>query len=209
MADQQSAEEIVDYYEVLQISPKAQPETIHRVYRMMAARLHPDNAETGDLEKFLLLTCAYEVLSDSERRAAYDAVREMQRTEPIPVFNTREFMDGMEGELNRRLGVLSLLYNQRRMDENHPGLSVLELEKRMNFPREHLHFTAWYLKAKGYLVVEDNSDFVLTASGADYVEQHYGENKILRRLVTRGETLFSSPSATDDRGPRTGPGTPV
>ena len=33
----------VDYYEVLQVSQNAEPETIHRVYRIMAARFHPDN----------------------------------------------------------------------------------------------------------------------------------------------------------------------
>jgi curved DNA-binding protein CbpA len=197
MAPQESTEEIVDYYEMLQISPKAQPETIHRVYRMMAARLHPDNRDTGDAEKFLILTCAYEVLSDPERRAAYDIVRERQQAKPIAVFNTREFMEGMEGEINRRMGVLSLLYNQRRMDENQPGLSVLELEKRMNFPREHLHFTAWYLKAKGYVTVEDNADFVLTAAGVDYVELHYGENTVLRKLISRGEPLAGRPSGLE------------
>jgi curved DNA-binding protein CbpA len=195
MSDPQNADDIVDYYETLQISPKAQPETIHRVYRMMAARLHPDNKQTGDSEKFLLLTYAYEVLSDPERRAAYDAVRERQRATPLALFNTREFMDGMDGEINRRLGVLSLLYNQRRMDENKPGLSLLELEKRMNFPREHLHFTAWYLKAREYVMVADNTDFVLTAAGVDYVELHYGENTILRKLISQGDSLLTSPSA--------------
>src|SRR4051812_13398865 len=38
----------VDYYELLQISPNAEPETIHRVYKMLAQRYHPDNPETGD-----------------------------------------------------------------------------------------------------------------------------------------------------------------
>jgi curved DNA-binding protein CbpA len=35
--------EAVDYYEFLQISPNADADTIHRVYRFLAARLHPDN----------------------------------------------------------------------------------------------------------------------------------------------------------------------
>src|SRR5579872_2360042 len=38
----------VDYYEVLQVNQKADPETIHRVFRLMAQRFHPDNAETGN-----------------------------------------------------------------------------------------------------------------------------------------------------------------
>jgi curved DNA-binding protein CbpA len=47
-----------DYYEFLQISPNADAETIHRVYRFLAARLHPDNNETGHEENFRLLTAA-------------------------------------------------------------------------------------------------------------------------------------------------------
>ncbi|MGI9072507.1 MAG: J domain-containing protein [Bryobacteraceae bacterium] len=57
-----------DHYEFLQISPNAQLETIHRVYRFLAARFHPDNPETGDPEKFLLLNRAFDVLSDPEQR---------------------------------------------------------------------------------------------------------------------------------------------
>ena len=55
---------IADYYEVLQISRNADPETIHRVYRIMVARFHPDNPRTGDPERFRLLRRAYHVLSD-------------------------------------------------------------------------------------------------------------------------------------------------
>ena len=43
--------ETPNYYEFLQISPNAEPDTIHRVYRFLAARFHPDNPETGDADK--------------------------------------------------------------------------------------------------------------------------------------------------------------
>ena len=46
------AETTTDYYELLQISPNAEPETIHRVYRLLAQRFHPDNKETGDARRF-------------------------------------------------------------------------------------------------------------------------------------------------------------
>ena len=59
-----NAEQDIDYYEVLQISRNAEVETIHRVYRMMATRFHPDNPRTGNTETFLLLKRAYQVLSD-------------------------------------------------------------------------------------------------------------------------------------------------
>ena len=137
--------EIPDYYEFLQISPNAEHDTIHRVYRFLAVRLHPDNPETGDTEKFFLLKQAYDVLSDPARRAAYDAARTKDAAQQVPLSTTIDFMDNLEGELNRRLAVLALLYIQRRTNPYKPEVSLLEVESRMGFPRDYLEFTAWYL----------------------------------------------------------------
>ena len=54
---------MIDYYEFLQISPQAEPETIHRVYRYLAGRFHPDNPESGDSNLFCMVKSAYDVLS--------------------------------------------------------------------------------------------------------------------------------------------------
>ncbi|MGB7763375.1 MAG: DnaJ domain-containing protein [Bryobacteraceae bacterium] len=181
------ASQSADYYETLQISPNADPETIHRVYRIMAARFHPDNPTTGSLERFLLLREAYQTLSDPELRAEYDASRQSFQAQPLPIFWQRSFVDGIEGETNRRLGVLSLLYQRRRISESKPGVSLLELEQRMAFPREYLNFTLWYLRSKGYVtVMPDNSDYTLTSTGVDYVESGSNSNKVIRELLTAG-----------------------
>ncbi len=66
----------IDYYEFLQISPNADQDTIHRVYRFLAARFHPDNPDSGDADTFNQLKTAYDVLSDEDRRAEYDASRQ-------------------------------------------------------------------------------------------------------------------------------------
>src|SRR5712671_7039169 len=57
----------VDHYEVLQISPNADLETIRRVYRIQAQRFHPDNLDTGNAETFRRISDAYEVLIDPRR----------------------------------------------------------------------------------------------------------------------------------------------
>jgi DnaJ-domain-containing protein 1 len=176
-----------DYYEVLQISPNADAETIHRVYRIMASRFHPDNPVTGSLERFLQLREAYQTLSDADLRAQYDAGRQNGQPQPHPAFWQKSFVDGIEGETNRRLGVLSLLYQRRRISESKPGVSVMELEQRMAFPREYLNFTLWYLRSKGYVsVMPDNSDCALTSEGVDYVESSSNTNKVIRELLTAG-----------------------
>ena len=175
--------EPLDYYEVLQINRNADAETVQRVYRFMAARFHPDNRKTGDVERFLLLRQAYDVLSDPERRAQYDSASAATDSGPLDIFELQDFIDGAEGEMNRRLGVLSILYHRRRKNEARPSLSVLDLEKRMSLPREYLNFTMWYLRAKGYVKAEDNSDYGLTAEGVDYLESVSQDNKIARELM--------------------------
>jgi len=62
-----------DYYEVLGIDRDASDEEIKRAFRQLAFKYHPDhnpNNEAG--EKFKEVNEAYEVLSDPEKRAAYD-----------------------------------------------------------------------------------------------------------------------------------------
>lgn len=190
-------EDFTDYYELLQISPSAEIETIHRVYRMLVARYHPDNPETGDAEKFLQLTKAYETLSHPDRRAAYDVTYQSQQTQPIPVFELKEFIGGAEGEKNRRLGVLCLLYNRRRMNPEDPGLSLLEFEQLMSFPREHLLFTFWFLKEKGYIRTEQHGDFTITVHGAEYVEDNLPSHRVLYKLLRAGDSAQRGTESED------------
>jgi hypothetical protein len=186
----------IDCYDVLQISPKADMETVHRVFRIMAARFHPDNPETGDSEEFLRLKRAFDVLSDPGRRAEYDGRRDARETEPMPIFELKDFVTGVQAESNRRLGVLSLLYNQRRMDAEHPAVSLLDLEKRMGFPREYLNFTMWYLRAKQFVVAADNADYALTAEGVDHVESNAADSEILAKLLKPGSPYTQPVSKT-------------
>ena len=65
----------VDYYELLQISPNADDDTIHRVFRLLAKKHHPDT-EQGDAKRFNLLVEAYRTLANPETRAAYDVRHE-------------------------------------------------------------------------------------------------------------------------------------
>jgi curved DNA-binding protein len=201
-----SRQDATDHYEFLQISPNAQAETIQRVYRFLAARFHPDNTQTGDPEKFLLLNQAFEVLSDPERRAEYDAKLRSKQNQPSPVFESVDFLDGIEGEVNRRLAVLSLLYRRCRANVHDPKISLRDLETAMGFPREYLDFTTWYLKTKKYITREDNSDFALTALGVDYVESNSSKLPVLCKLLNAGrpsdtcsgEEVRDAPDPTDE-----------
>ena len=62
-----------DYYNILGVSREASEEEIKKGYRKMALKYHPDkNKDPGAEEKFKEISEAYEVLSDTDKRAAFD-----------------------------------------------------------------------------------------------------------------------------------------
>jgi molecular chaperone DnaJ len=68
MATQQT-----DYYETLGVPRTASPEDIKRAFRRLAMQYHPDrNNQAGAEARFKAINEAYEVLSDPDKRAAYD-----------------------------------------------------------------------------------------------------------------------------------------
>ena len=179
------AEDIpVDHYEVLQISVNAEPETVHRVYRIFAQRYHPDNRETGNEHRFRQIAEAYRVLGDPEERARYDVQHERQQQDRwrlVKIGATAE--DDFDVEQALRLTVLEVLFTKRRVEPNQPGVFQGELEKMTGRPHEHLEFTIWYLVQKKLVQRTDNSLLAITAEGIDYLEERAHSTPLSRRLA--------------------------
>src|SRR5271155_2211517 len=64
--------EELSLYQLLHVDRDAHSTIIRYAYRFLAAQYHPDNGETGDAEKFRIITDAWQTLSDEGKRAAYD-----------------------------------------------------------------------------------------------------------------------------------------
>ncbi|MFN7088257.1 MAG: DnaJ domain-containing protein [Candidatus Paceibacteria bacterium] len=64
-----------DYYKILGVRKDATQEEIKKAYRKLAHQYHPDKAG-GDERKFKEINEAYQVLSDPQKRAQYDRLRE-------------------------------------------------------------------------------------------------------------------------------------
>jgi curved DNA-binding protein len=81
--------EFKDYYEVMGVPRDATPDDVKRAYRRLARKYHPDVSKEPDAEeRFKELGEAYEVLKDSDKRAAYDQLgsrwKEGQEFKPPP-----------------------------------------------------------------------------------------------------------------------------
>lgn len=103
-----------DYYEVLGVPRTATPQELKAAFRSLARQYHPDVSKDHDAEeKFKAINEAYAVLSDVDKRAAYDRYGHagVNGAGGIPDFSTVDFSDifeelfgfgGMRGSSRRR-----------------------------------------------------------------------------------------------------------
>ena len=173
----------LEYYEVLQVSDNAEPETISRVYRLLAQRFHPDNRETGNENRFREITEAYGVLSDPEKRAAYDVTLLQRRKDRWRLVGAGpDSENDFEMEQVVRLTILEALYTKRRIEPSKPGIYFRDLEQLIGRPREHLEFSIWFLSQKRLVSTDDNSRLFITVDGVEYLESSYNTRLQQKRL---------------------------
>ena len=136
-----------DYYETLGVARGADADELKRAYRKLARKYHPDvSKEKNAEEKFKEVQEAYEVLKDSDKRAAYDQLgrdyRPGQQFRPPPGWEQRFGQSGTHrfSDLNGFSDFFSSLFGgapgngaaggggfaQPEMDGGHVDVSIEE-----------------------------------------------------------------------------------
>jgi curved DNA-binding protein CbpA len=178
----------IDYYDLMQISPNSDEDTIQRIFRHLAKKWHPDRQQ-GDPERFKLLVEAHKTLTNPERRAAYDLryqrFWETKWNIAADASDGRSFADDSEV----REGLLSLYYVQRRSKMDDPGLGEMEVARLMRIPIQLVDFHIWYLKEKEWIQRLENGQFAITALGVDQVEKGRLRLSPDRLLTAHGSNL--------------------
>ncbi|NPV05427.1 MAG: J domain-containing protein [Syntrophaceae bacterium] len=182
----------VDYYELLQLSPNADTDTVERVFRHLAKKLHPDNRESADPERFRLVVEAHQVLSDPKARAGYDVKYQDYWNRKWKIASEAGDGTAFGDDRETRESLLSILYVQRRRNPKSPGLGDYEMARLLGKPYELVEFHLWYLKSKGWVERLDTGMLAISALGVDQIE----ENRLrLRkdRLLTAGGSAPQGP----------------
>lgn len=161
----------VDYYELLQLSPNADTDTIERVFRHLAKKTHPDNKDTANPEQFRWLVEAHRILTNPETRAAYDIRYQEHWNDRWKLMSEAGNGTAFNDSKEVRESLLSLLYVQRRRDPRRPGLSDFDMARLLGKPFELVEFHIWYLKEKGWVDRLDTGHLAISALGVDQVEQ--------------------------------------
>lgn len=186
----------VDYYELLQLSPNADTDTVERVFRHLAKKLHPDNRESADPERFRRIVEAHGILSDPKARAGYDVKYQDYWNRKWKIASEAGDGTAFGDDRETRESLLSLLYVQRRRNPKSPGLGDYEMARLIGKPYEMVEFHLWYLKSKGWVERLDTGMLAISASGVDQIEE--------KRLRLRNDRLLTaggaSPRGTDAKG---------
>ncbi|MER8645750.1 DnaJ domain-containing protein [Mesorhizobium sp. M1252] len=172
----------VDYYELLEISPNANSETLERIFRYFAMRYHPDNQQTGNEARFSEIVEAHNVLRDPVKRAQYDISYREHAGERLKLVEEASDPKGVEKDAMVQAKLLSLLYVKRRQDVGNPGIGDVEIERLLGCPPEHLEFHLWYMKAKGWIARIENGTIAITVEGVDRADSELRRDTSIRLL---------------------------
>jgi curved DNA-binding protein CbpA len=184
------SENFVDYYELLQVSPNADTDTIQRVFRHLAKKYHPDH-ETPDEDRFRRLVEAHKVLTDPEARAGYDAAYQEYWSGKWRLVSESGNGAAFNQDRDMRERMLSLFYVQRRRSMALPGLGEYEIARLLGTPVELVEFHLWYLRAKGWIERLDSGMLAISAAGVDQVEQ--GQLKLGRERLLEAHAASAEP----------------
>jgi curved DNA-binding protein CbpA len=187
------ASTFTDYYEVLQLSPNADSETIDRIFRYLAQRYHPDNQDTGDRLRFDAILQAHNTLKDPVKRAQYDIQHKDHSGVLWKLAEEAGDGKGIEGDGDVQHKLMSILYVKRRQDANNPGVGSVELEHLLGCPTKHLEFHLWYLKEKGWIRRLENGLLAITVEGVDRANSEHREttSKFLTDQDRTGQGLHT------------------
>jgi curved DNA-binding protein len=179
--------QLADFYEILQVSPRADRDTIERVFRHLAKRYHPDNLDSGNADTFSGIVEAYRVLTDPEQRARYDITYEKVKAAQWRIFDQETTSSEIVSDARIRNAILALTYAARRNDCANPGIGLLELEHTLDCPESLMTFHIWYLREQGLIQRDHSGRFAITAAGVSLVLEAGGPAKSGNHRLSAGE----------------------
>lgn len=159
--------EFVDYYEVLQSSPRATMQTLESLFAHLARLYHPEVPLSGDKERFNQIAKAFETLRSPESRRTYD---DQYAAATGPDKTSSKNSLSINSDSSERFELLKLFYAQRRENMKDPGLGSGGIADHFNNSSNVLEFHLWYLVEKGWLKRQDGGRLAISAEGIDKLE---------------------------------------
>lgn len=129
-----------NYYEILEVNPKASKEVIDKVYKILAKKYHPDtqpeDKKAWAEEKFKELNNAYEVISNEEKRKLYDEEISNDFDEEVVIYLKKENdelkqkIDYLQNQINSQTTANQTSFNQNPQSSYYNNFNPYEYFKK-------------------------------------------------------------------------------
>lgn len=188
-----------DHYEVLEIDPRSDSETIQRAYLALSSKFDPRNGLTGNKAKFDAVNTAFEVLSDPDLRQQFNKLKGISDEHGGPKFSGLPFFDALGKDVGLRTALLCILYDRRRTKPFTPSLSMRHVENMLNAKNEQLVLAVWYLKQKGLAENDDKSSLQISVEGMDFLEHNPPSPDVVMAFLKPGAIAGAEPPKVEFR----------
>jgi len=141
-----------NYYEILEVDPKASKEVIEKAYKVLAKKYHPDLQEEKNKksaeEKIKRINEAYEILSDENKKAKYDEKLKQikEEEERIKVAKNNEYINNIKS-------VYTNQYNNYKKEQELTKEANNILKKEYKKELRRLKMNAFLRKIKAIVIV--------------------------------------------------------
>lgn len=141
-----------NYYEILEVDPKASKEVIEKAYKVLAKKYHPDLQEEKNKksaeEKIKRINEAYEILSDENKKAKYDEKLKQikEEEERIKVSKNNEYINNIKS-------VYTNQYNNYKKEQELTKEANNILKKEYKKELRRLKMNAFLRKIKAIVIV--------------------------------------------------------
>ncbi len=141
-----------NYYEILEVDPKASKEVIEKAYKVLAKKYHPDLQEEKNKksaeEKIKRINEAYEILSDENKKAKYDEKLKQikEEEERIKVAKNNEYINNIKS-------VYTNQYNNYKKEQELTKEANNILKKEYKKELRRLKMNAFFRKIKAIVIV--------------------------------------------------------
>jgi curved DNA-binding protein len=186
MAEEQP---FIDYYDLLQVTPRCDEKILESAYHHFAKMYHPDHSGSADTTKFNEVAEAYRVLRSADSRAKYDLVYAEHHPDGFPgdpgdEKGAVEAGPALE-DADDHEKILMFLYKKRRENAQSAGVVGFYLQDMLSCSDEHFEFHKWYLKEKGFVVLTEQGTLAITIQGVDHVISMSRKTKAEKLLLSR------------------------
>ncbi len=180
-----------DYYNILKVSPVSNQTSIKKAYLKLAQKFHPDkNKSKNATEIFKQITEAYQVLSDTQKRAEYDQIRKQGQKqtsdsfkEKAHSFNQKKSSSNSSDRPSPPPSLDAFAYLNLSLEESHIGC-----EKRISFVRKNnLKEKEKSLSVKIPKGIVDGKKLKLSQEGHQY---HGQKGDLFIQITIKKHSLF-------------------